>query len=225
MSVQLSPVGGAAAQFFDNDGNPLAGGLIYTYAAGSTTPQPTYTTSTGGVAHTNPIVLDASGRVPGGEIWIIYGVAYKFVIKDATGAPIGSYDNITTVGNFTGDGIQTDFYLSIISQNDSISIYINGVYQNANSYTAYPNMVSFSEAPPINSSIEIINKPLSPLSTVKDFTGNGTQTKFLLPIPLVSFVMVYIDGVYQSASTYTLINNLLTFSKAPPVNSIIELVY
>lgn len=45
MGVSLSMYAGAGAQFFDNNGNPLAGGLIYTYAAGTTTPAATYTSS------------------------------------------------------------------------------------------------------------------------------------------------------------------------------------
>jgi hypothetical protein len=73
MSVNLSAFGGVGWQFFDNNGVPLAGGLIYTYAAGTTTPQATYTTSAGTIAHTNPIVLNSAGRVPGGEIWLAVG--------------------------------------------------------------------------------------------------------------------------------------------------------
>ena len=47
MSVSLSPLGGAGWQFFNDNGIPLAGGLIYTYLAGTTTPAATYTSSTG----------------------------------------------------------------------------------------------------------------------------------------------------------------------------------
>ena len=101
MAVNLSMLAGAGAQFFDNSGVILSGGLVYTYAAGTTTPQAAYTTSAGNVAHTNPIVLDSAGRVAsGGEIWLTDAVAYKFVLKTATGTTIGTYDNVT--GNASG---------------------------------------------------------------------------------------------------------------------------
>jgi hypothetical protein len=95
MAVNLSPVGGVAAQFFTNTGAVLTGGKLYTYLAGTTTPVATYTTSAGNVARTNPIVLDAAGRVPdGGEIWLTVGVTYKFVLKDSNEVLIGTYDNV-----------------------------------------------------------------------------------------------------------------------------------
>jgi hypothetical protein len=96
MAVNLSPVGGAAAQFFDNSGQVLTGGKIFTYAAGTTTPEATYTTNSGVTAHTNPIILDAAGRVPGGEIWLTANINYKFVLKDSNDVLIGTYDNIST---------------------------------------------------------------------------------------------------------------------------------
>ena len=49
-------------QAFDNNGDPLAGGKIYTYSAGTTTPKATYTTAAGDVENTNPIILDSAGR-------------------------------------------------------------------------------------------------------------------------------------------------------------------
>lgn len=101
MTVLLSPLAGAGAQFFNNDGVILAGGKIYTYAAGTNTPQATYTTIAGTIAHNNPIILDASGRVPGGEIWLTSNLAYKLVIKDTNNALIGTYDNLTGVSNVT----------------------------------------------------------------------------------------------------------------------------
>ena len=94
MSVNPSPIGGFAAQFFDNNGVILSGGKIYTYAAGTTTPQATYTSSLGNTAHANPIILDSAGRVPGGEIWLTDNLLYKFVIETSTGSLLGTYDNI-----------------------------------------------------------------------------------------------------------------------------------
>ena len=79
-------------QSFTSGGLPNAGGFIYTYAAGTTTPLATYTTN-GTTANTNPIALSASG-VPPNEIWLTTGSAYKFVVTDSTTATIGTYENI-----------------------------------------------------------------------------------------------------------------------------------
>jgi hypothetical protein len=136
MAVSLSPVGGAAWQFLDNSGNVLTGGKIYTYLAGTTTPAATYTSNTGVTNHTNPIILDAAGRVPaGGEIWLTDGINYKFVIKDANDVLLGTYDNITGInssaksqGYVTATQAQTvvsvpfSYALGI----NSLNVYVNG---------------------------------------------------------------------------------------------------
>lgn len=101
MSVSLSMLAGAGAQFFDNNGDPLSGGKLFTYAAGTSTPQATYTTVAGTTAHTNPIILDSAGRVPnGGEIWLTDTVRYKFVLQSSLNVLLGTFDDID--GNFTG---------------------------------------------------------------------------------------------------------------------------
>jgi hypothetical protein len=96
MAVILSPLAGAGWQFFDNSGLPLAGGLLYTYAAGTTTPLATYSDSGGGTANANPIVLDSAGRVSG-EVWLTTGSNYKFVLKTSAGVTIWTNDNIAGV--------------------------------------------------------------------------------------------------------------------------------
>ena len=68
----------AKAQFIDAAGIPLAGGFLYTYAAGSTTPQATYTDSTSSTANSNPIVLDSRGEA---NIWLA-STSYKFKLCD-----------------------------------------------------------------------------------------------------------------------------------------------
>ena len=94
MSVSLSPLGGAGWQFFNDNGVPLVGGLLYTYLAGTTTPNATYTSSTGLTANSNPIVLNAAGRPPY-EIWLDGINSYKLVLKTSAGVQIWVMDNIT----------------------------------------------------------------------------------------------------------------------------------
>jgi hypothetical protein len=165
-TVNLSPIGGAASQFFDSNGVILSGGKVYTYAAGTTTPQATYTSSTGVTPHANPIILDSAGRVPGGEIWLTKGSTYKFGIETSASILIGTYDNIEGVNdltrvtpiiyNATGNGSQVAFSLvtAPISENTT-NVYINGVYQQKNTYSVAAVTVTFSAAPPLTSTIEI----------------------------------------------------------------------
>lgn len=159
-NVNLSAFGGVGWQFFDNNGVPLAGGLIYTYAAGTTTPQATYTTSAGTIAHTNPIVLNSAGRVSGGQIWLLYA-SYKFVLQTSAAVLIATYDNITsdagliTIANFTGDGTTVSFNLGNATNENTTNVYINGVYQQKNTYALSGSNLVFSEAPPDTSSIEV----------------------------------------------------------------------
>jgi hypothetical protein len=92
MAVNLSPIGNGF-QFFTTTGIPLAGGKIYTYQAGSSTPLATYTDNGGVFPNTNPIILGSDGR-PTNQIWLTDGFNYKFVLKDANDVTIQSYDNL-----------------------------------------------------------------------------------------------------------------------------------
>ena len=93
MIVSLSILAGAGWQFFDDNGNPLSGGLLYTYLAGTTTPATTYTSSNGVTANSNPIVLDAAGRISQ-EVWLTVGVDYKFILKTSLGVTVWTKDDI-----------------------------------------------------------------------------------------------------------------------------------
>ena len=162
-TVTLSVFAGVGAQLFDNNGDPLTGGKLYTYQAGTTTPLATYTSKTATTSHPNPIVLDAAGRVPGGEIWLDYVYLYKFVVKTSDDVLIGTYDNIggsfnasPLIENFTGDGATTTFALNSTPSNENTTqVYINGVYQQKNTYSLSIANLVFSEAPPFNSNIEV----------------------------------------------------------------------
>ena len=98
MTVSISPL--ARQQYLDINGNPISGGKLFSYIAGTTTKTNTYTSSTGGSANTNPILLDSSGRTPSG-VWLTDGTDYKFVLAPSTdtdppSSPIWTEDHIKT---------------------------------------------------------------------------------------------------------------------------------
>jgi len=89
-----------AFQFFDNDGEPLNGGLVYTYAPGTTTPKASYQDAALSVPHANPIVLSAFGRPPA-PIWL--DGETKVVVKTALGDTLDTVDNVNAdVGGLGG---------------------------------------------------------------------------------------------------------------------------
>lgn len=86
--MQLLPLG--RQQFFDNSGTPLAGGKVYFYEPGTTTPVDTWPTSdSSGTANPNPVILDSAGEA------VIWGNrSYRQVVHDASDNPI--WDEIVT---------------------------------------------------------------------------------------------------------------------------------
>lgn len=94
-TVNLSPLFNGQT-LFGPTGVPLSSGQIFCYQAGSSTPLTTYTTSSGTIANTNPIILGTDGKSPQ-EIWLQYGYSYKFVVEDFSNNLIGTYDNIAGI--------------------------------------------------------------------------------------------------------------------------------
>lgn len=96
MAVKLSPFFNDAQ--IDSNGSPLAGGLVYWYAAGTTTPRTTYTSSSGSTAQANPVVLNSRGE-PNSPIWLTTGLYYKAVLRDSAGVLIRTIDNISGIND------------------------------------------------------------------------------------------------------------------------------
>lgn len=83
----------------DNDGNPISGGKLFVYDAGTNTKVDTYTEADLATPHTNPIILDAAGRA---VIFLTPGLSYKFVLAaassdDPPSSPIKTVDDIDSV--------------------------------------------------------------------------------------------------------------------------------
>lgn len=73
---------------FDADGLPLAGGKLYSYAGGTSTPLATYADAALSVPNANPLILSASG---GGTFFIAGGTSYKFTLTDSAGVVQSGY--------------------------------------------------------------------------------------------------------------------------------------
>ena len=92
MTANISPVGNS--QFLDVNGNPLSGGKLYTYEAGTTTPLAAYTTAEGDVPQPNPVILNSLGTLDD-PLYLANGVAYKIIVKTSAGVSLGlEYDDI-----------------------------------------------------------------------------------------------------------------------------------
>lgn len=98
-TVNLCP--GPPLEQFNQLGIPLAGGKLFTYAAGTTTKLATYTDSTGGTPNANPVVLNSNGEA---SVWLIQGDAYKLVLSPANDTdpptnPFWTQDNIVGIND------------------------------------------------------------------------------------------------------------------------------
>lgn len=100
MTATLCPVF-QDSQFTSNN-EFLSGGLLWFYEAGSSTLATAYTTNAGGVAWSNPIVLDSRGET-GGTIWLDPALSYRIVLESRPyygqthGVVITEHDDITGV--------------------------------------------------------------------------------------------------------------------------------
>lgn len=94
----------AFPQAFDDNGDPLDGGLLYTYASGTSTPAVTWTDGDLLVPNTNPIVLTTGGRY---QIYL-GPTSYKFILKNAAGVVVDTTDPVGSLGLITS-GVVTEF--------------------------------------------------------------------------------------------------------------------
>src|SRR5277367_860499 len=81
-------------QFFYPNGQPLAGGLLYSYQAGTSIPAPTYTDSTGLTVNANPIVLNSRGEC---SLWIPINTFLKFTLADPSNNTIWTRDQTSAL--------------------------------------------------------------------------------------------------------------------------------
>ena len=96
----------AGEQWLDASGDPYSGGKLYLDDAGTSTNRTSYKDNAGSVAHTNPIVLDSSGRIPSGNnAWVVAGDV-KVILHDSADVLIFTQDDYVAQGDNSaaGDG-------------------------------------------------------------------------------------------------------------------------
>lgn len=90
------------ALWIDSSGNPLAGGKLYFYEAGTSTPLDTYSDNSLSSANANPVVADSAG------VWgAIYlkAQSYKVVLKTSADVQVWSQDNVHGSVSVTGTSV------------------------------------------------------------------------------------------------------------------------
>lgn len=100
MSYQMTP---PKFQEFDSVGLPLAGGKVYVYSPGTTTPLDSYPTFTDAEASTNananPVILDSVGRAA-----IFTNTAAKIKVTDSADVELYTLDNLPDATGSAGAG-------------------------------------------------------------------------------------------------------------------------
>ena len=170
----------------------------------------TLTTSAAG----DSVTIASSGGGGGGSVDAGASITeFKFDVSSSTSSFSGSDANSNTLAYTAG----------------AIQVYLNGILLDpATDYTATNGTaVVLTDAASSGDDLQIIafnRKILNANTTVNTFTGDGSTTAFTLSTDPVNEnnTNVFIDGVYQSKSNYSVSGTTLTFSTAPPDTSAIE---
>ena len=136
--------------------------------------------------------------------------------------------NVTVSRNaMTGDNSDTTLTLAVTPSNENFTqVYVDGVYQPKSTYSVSGTTLTFSTAPPSSSAVEAITLSGSIDATLDTMTGDGSDTTLTLSTTPSdeTFTQVYVDGVYQPKSTYSVSGTTLTFSAAPPNSTGVEVI-
>ena len=142
---------------------------------------------------------------------------------------VGTGSSNKVLDTFTGDGSTTTFTLSVTPANeDAIMVFIDGAYQEKSDYVLTNNSLVLDTAPLNNEKIAVhittasVHDGTSAVN--QQFTGDGSTTDFTLSQDPKSEnnTHVYINGVYQQKTDYTVTGTTLTFDTAPTNGDIIE---
>lgn len=148
--------------FTDADGQPLEDGYIFIGTANLppiSNPIQVYWDAALTSPAAQPIRTNGGYPVNAGTPARLYVNAnYSIQVQNKNGSTIytsfndNAFSGGSVVANATGTGSQTVFNVTF----GPSAIYINGVYQNRNTYSYASGSVTFTQAPPITSLIEFV---------------------------------------------------------------------
>jgi hypothetical protein len=189
--MALTQVTGPYPIFTDLDGTPLDDGYLYIGAINDdpeTNPIQVFWDANLTIPATQPIRTSNGYAYRNGTPALLYtGGEFSITIRNKRNefvlySPVGyGFDpaavSASVVKNdFTGDGVTVAFVLSASPSTVlATNIFINGVYQEKNSYTLSGNTITFTVAPPLSSSIEIMTNETGVINS-----GNANDITYTL---------------------------------------------
>lgn len=192
--MALTQVTGPYPIFTDLDGSPLDDGYLYIGAINEdpeTNPIQVFWDSDLTIPATQPIRTNSGYAWRNGTPALLYTAGeFSITIRNKRQefvlySPVGyGFDpaavSASVVKNdFTGDGVEVDFTLSASPSTIlATNVFINGVYQEKDSYSLSGNVITFSIAPPLGSSIEVMTNETGVINT-----GNATAIAYTASFP------------------------------------------
>lgn len=148
-------------------------------------------------------------------------------ISVSTGVVMSDTQGTVPVGAvaLTGDGSRTAWTISEINADapSSIAVAVDGALQSPGSYTLAGQLLTMSEPPPRNSAVDV--RIFGGTMNSNSFVGTGVQTTWTLGVTVTGgslSLLVSIDGVLQPVDSYSVLGTQVTFSEAPPLNSLVD---
>lgn len=227
MSVSLSPL---AKMQFNQSGIPLAGGLLFTYVAGTAaTKLNTYTDSTGGTPNTNPIILDANGQC---SLWLSDNLAYKFVLCPSTdndpptnpywtqdyisNVPSSSptFTTLTVTGNVTVGGTINKVTITQPATGATLTLANNSTLATVGAFsTTFTTTGTTAITLPTSGTLAVTTQATDTFGALSDITTNNvsaTAHGFIPKFPNNTTTFFRGDGTYSPVPGISLVRSART---------------
>lgn len=207
---------GIKTRFTNDTGSPLVGGQVYTFFAGTSTLQDTYSNAALTVPNTNPVRLDDTGSAD-----IFLKGSYRIRVFDASGKFIEEQDNVTQaasqssadalsikVDNFETEvgKVKFDTGITVVSKNGSVERPLSEKNSESDSFKGFG-----ATGDGINDDTPHIDDALASganiISTTGDYLYKGDIDAFYAKKPTGTGFIIY-DGYKYPVKPESRVNHL-----------------